>query len=165
MSEDFFKRARESRARLAKESGLIDEPEKYARLRAEALEIQHENVESFLSAENVQAFGRILDDIGRRVELLFPNDSYGQVARRYLLKRAFEKARDEIGDWLQTQNRSGLAIELTQAMETWETAEEAAHYIEQNILSEFPGQDLFTPARNAKVAEAEAYYARSKTES
>jgi hypothetical protein len=160
--ERFYSRAHESRDRLAEESGLLEDPQKYARLKSSTLEIQHETIDSIRGATDAMALGNQIDGISQKIQELFPDDSYGETASGCFLKRVFEKARDEVGDWLVTQNRKDLTEQLRVAATSWRTAEEAGQWIDQHILSQFPDPALFSMARDAKAEEAERYYLSQK---
>lgn len=162
-SERFYQRAHESRDRLKKEGGLDTDPVKFEHLRSEALEVQHRHIGEIRDTETAKEFGNLLDQISSEIKAIFPNDSYGETASVYFLKRAFEKASDEIGDWLVAKGRTDLKEDLTAAATTWTSAEAAGEWIDLNILPEFAEQDLFQSARDAKVEESELYYQQQKS--
>lgn len=161
-SESFYGRAHESRTRLTQESGLGSDPGKFESLRSVALDIQHAHIEQAKKVTSPGELGKILDSIALQLQDSFPNDTYGEVARATFLKRVFEKARDEIGDWLIEQGEGKLTEELKKASGGWITAKEAGIWIQQHVLVHFDDQSLFAKARDAKVDESEAYYIQEK---
>lgn len=160
--ESFYERAHESRTRLAQEGGLDSDPGKFESLRSAALDIQHAHIEQAKKVTSPGELGKILDSVALQIQDSFPNDTYGEVARAAFLKRVFEKARDEIGDWLIEQGKENLSEELKEASGGWSTAEETGIWIQQHVLVRFDDPSLFVKARDAKVDESEAYYLKEK---
>lgn len=158
-SQEYYDRAHQSRERLAQKYKLKAQPEKYKIFEEQGREIYHSKTEELGKAANPEEFGRVLDVALLEVESLFPNDEYGTQASKAAFERIREKARDEISDWLNAQQKPELAARIAAAAETWQSAQDAGRWISNEVLSGYPNpQELFEAAKRAKVDEFENYY-------
>lgn len=161
-TEEFYKRAEESRERLAQSFDLKSDPEKFSRLQTEGRQTLNQQVPEAKKANTPLEFAASLDSAAAKIGKLFPGE-YGARAKEAFTRRTIEKARDEISDWLNAQNKKGLAFSLFVKSKEWKNAKEGAGWIEANILSQFENpQELFESARDSKIQEFEEFIVKSE---